>query len=322
LKANYWKSQAIFGKDNQMRTYLFHILAVSVIMSFFVAMPVGAAEKPKPQDENIWSDDQPTSEQKLTGMAEEITCRLLDRIARTDPEKAEYLKRLAKENPEQFRAELKKLSRDRFGRDLRGRKDRRFPRGRLDSDMPFETDRFGPGGGGRHMKRGMGREHMRARHAELLEWLKENYPEKAEKLAQLQDENPKLYMRKLMLCMKKYGRIAEASRSNPQLAEILKEDFKLKKERNKLLREIAGTADDEGKKQLTGQLEQTVASRFDLIVKRKQIAHKQLRAELEKLQQKVQKREAELKKWKEIKDQKVKQRIKELISRTEKFSWE
>jgi hypothetical protein len=290
-------------------------------MFFFVAMPAGAAEKAKPQDENIWSDEQPASEQRLAEMAEKMTGWLLDQIARTDPKKAEYLKRLAKENPEQFKAELKKFNRDRFGRNYRGRKDRRSGRGRPDSDMPFETDKPCPGGG-RGMQRGMGREHMRAREAELLEWLKENYPEKAEKLARLQDENPELYMRQLMLSMKKYGRIAETSRSNPQLAEILKEDLKLKAARDKLLRKIAGTADEGERKQLTGQLEQTVASRFDLIVKRKQIAHKQLRAELEKLQQKVQKREAKLKKWKEIKDQKVKQRIKELISQTEKFCWE
>jgi hypothetical protein len=290
-------------------------------MFFFVATAAGAAEKP--QTEDIWSeDDQPAGEQRPIGLTESTGCRLLDRIARTDPEKAEYLKRLAEENPEQFRAELKKLSRERFGRNYRGRKDRRPGRGRPDSDIPFETDRPGPSGR-RHMQRGMGREHMRAGHtAEFIEWLKENYPEKAEKLARLQDENPKLYMRLLKLSMKKYGRIAEASRTNPQLAEILKEDLKFKAARDKLLRKIAGTTDEQEKKQLTEQLEQTVASRFDLIVKRKQISYEQLRAELEKLQQEVRKREAELKKWKEIKDEKVKQRIKELISRTEKFSWE
>ena len=60
---------------------------------------------------------------------------------------------------------------------------------------------------------------------EHIEWLEQNYPDEAKKLAELREKDPGLYMRKLGLSLKKYGKIAEASRENPQLAEVLKEDL-------------------------------------------------------------------------------------------------
>ena len=67
-----------------------------------------------------------------------------------------------------------------------------------------------------------------------------------------------------------------------------------------------------------------VSSRFDLIVKRKQIEYEQLRNRLEKLKKEVEQREAEVEKWKDakFKNESVKARLEELVSGAEKFQWD
>ena len=129
-------------------------------------------------------------------------------------------------------------------------------------------------------------------------------------------------MRRLWLSKKQYGRIAEATRENPKLAKVLKEDLELKKKRDKLLGRIRAVSDEKKKKELTAQLEEIVGDRFDLIVRRKQIRYEQLRKKLEKLKKQVKQSEAEVEKWNELKDEKVKERLEELISQTEKFNWD
>ena len=69
-----------------------------------------------------------------------------------------------------------------------------------------------------------------------------------------------------------------------------------------------------------GKREKTM-SKFDLIVKRKQITYEQLRKELEELKERVKESEAEVEKWKKVKSEKVNERLEELIGRTEKFNW-
>jgi flagellar motor protein MotB len=122
--------------------------------------------------------------------------------------------------------------------------------------------------------------------------------------------------------LKKYRRIFEAEKENPELAKVLKEDLELKEKRNKLLRRIRASTNDAEKKRLTKELEEVVSSRFDLIVKRKQIEYEQLSKKLEKLKEQVKRSEAEVEKWENVKDKEVKQRLEELISRAEKFNWE
>ena len=168
------------------------------------------------------------------------------------------------------------------------------------------------------------REQMHERHTEYLEWLEKNYPEKAKKLAELKEEKPKLYRRQIGLSLKKYGRIAKASKENPELAEALKEDLELKKERDKLLRKIRAATDDDKKKKLVKKLEEVVDSRFDLIVKRKQIRYEMTSKRLEKLREQVKQSKAEVEKWKDakFKNENVKARLEELTSKIESFKWD
>ena len=310
-------------------TILVSIIAAAMLLT--VAPACGAVEK---KEQNIWSEDDP----KLTPWRWELTDekieRIMNRLRQTKPQEAEELAKLRKKDPEKFEAELRKVMREQFGRKFRHQKgqkagqrwqEHRIPPTR--PDCPVEPLRFGrkhdrqsePAGG---RKREMVRDRLREKHTEYLEWLKKNYPEKAEKLAQLREEKPELYWRKIGLSLKKYGRIAEAAKENPELAEALKEDLELKEKRNKLLRKIRASTSDAEKKELTEELEEVINSRFDLIVKRKQIEYEQLSNKLEKLKERVKQSEGEVEKWKNVKKAEVKQRLEELISRTEKFNWE
>ena len=157
-----------------------------------------------------------------------------------------------------------------------------------------------------------------------LQWLKKNYPEEARKLAELKGKRPRLYRRRLALTSKRYGRIQEAEKQHPALAQVLKKDLALMSKRSKLLRKLKATTDDTDKEQLAEKLEQVVADRFDLIVKRKQVRYQQLRKELDKLIEQVSTSEAMLDKYRDrqYKNNHVKQRVEELTSGKEQFRWD
>ena len=162
---------------------------------------------------------------------------------------------------------------------------------------------------------------MQRKHEEYLDWLKENYPQEAQELEKVRQENPELYMRRVMHSSRKYGRIAEAAKDNPELAAVLKEDLELKDERDEIVQKLR-SAEGEETEALTAELKEIVSRRFDLIVKRKQLQHKQLLEKLEKLKKQVEESEAEAEKWEATKDEKVQSRLKELLERSEKFRWD
>ena len=293
------------------------VLVMAAAMLVTPALPCWAVGKEK---EDIWLEDEPGQWPKRWELTEEKIEHIMSYLADEEPAKAEELKQLRSKEPEKFKAELRKVMHEKFGKKLREHRQQRAGRkSHLDQDM----GRFGArrGEGGEWRRREMVRERLQARHAEYIKWLEKNYPEEAEKLAELREEKPELYMKKLWLSKKQYGRIAEAAKKNPQLAEVLKDDLELKRKRDELLRKI-GAASENEKKELAKELEKVVSSRFDLIVKRKQIRYEQLRKELEKLKEQVKKSEAEVGKWKEAKGEKVRERVEELISRTEKFKWD
>ncbi|HUV41595.1 MAG TPA: hypothetical protein VMW23_07405 [Sedimentisphaerales bacterium] len=225
--------------------------------------------------------------------------RLMDRLSRTDPNRAEELKELRERDPEKFREEIRKVMHQQQGQ-------RRW--------MRPEGFGFGKGPGPKGFREPAGH----------LEWLEKNYPEEAEKLAELKGEKPELYRRRLALTSRRYGRIQEAERQHPELAQVLKEDLALMSKRSQLLGKLKAATDNTEKKQLTSELEQVVGNRFDLIVKRKQMRYQQLRKELDKLIEQVSTSEAMLDKYKDpqFKKDHVKQRVEELTSGKEPFSWD
>lgn len=248
---------------------------------------------------------------------EEMINRFMDRLKETEPEKAEELAKLREKEPEKFKEEIKNVMRENFRRMFREQRGRgqRGPEGRGER---------GPEGRERGPRRG----DMMARFAELQEkflvWLKENYAEEAEKLAEIKEKNPELYERQLRLLWMKYGRIFMIAQENPELAEILKQQHGLNHQRDELMRKVGKAKDEKEKQKLVDELGEVLGKKFDLIVRRKQIAFEQLRERLQELEKQVKESEAKVERWQkaEFKQEQIKNRLAELVGKSEKFDWD
>lgn len=316
-----------FGKGKTMRTNYAKLVVMAAMALLLVSTVVCRAGEKK---EDFWGGDRPRQRyrdrQGRFELTEERIERIMARLKEAEPEKAEELQKLQEEDPNQFKAELRKTLRERFGKRLqeRGQKGARQGRGAGP----------GPGGpGGHHGPSGHGGPpdiggpmagRMQGEHAELMEWLEKNYPEAAERMRDLHGDKPELFERRMGLGLRRYGRIMEAEKENPELAAVLKEDLELKEHRDKLLRQIRKATDEQEKKELVAELQAVVNARFDLIVKRKQMEYEELRKRLERLRQQVQKSEANVEKWKnaDYKAENIKARVEKLLEGKQKFDWE
>ena len=304
------------------------VLSTATVIFLTASLVCLAAEE---KEEKIWRDEGPRHWGGRFELTDEVIEHVMVRLRETNPERAKELKKLREKKPEQFKAELRKIMREQFAGRFGEHREGIGGRGPGPEGGAMGGGGFGGGRGMRDRereKRDPERrerterwgERLRERYAEYLEWLEKNYPEEAQELAELKEAKPDLHMRQFWLSYRKYRRIFEASEENPKLVEILKEDLELKEKRDKLLGKIRAASGDE-KKELVGELKNVVSSRFDLIVKRKQITYEQLRKELEELKERVKESEAEVEKWKKVKSEKVNERLEELIGRTEKFNW-
>ncbi len=318
---------AVFGKGKKMKkSYVtMLVLAMAGVLLLSIAVPCQAGEK---EEESIWSQDEPVRKHRRFELTDERIERMMGRLEETDPEKAQKLAELREEDPEKFKAELRELVRERFGRWMRegrkeGRKEARRPGGGPFGEAGGLFGKHGgPFGGGRGPGHGPHGMRMHRLHSEYLEWLEENYPEEAERLAEMREENPELHRRHLAFSMKKYGRIAKAAEDNPELAAVLKENLELKEQRAELLEEIESASDKE-KEALMEELKEVVSRRFDLIVKRKELEYEQLRKKVAELQEHVDKSEAKMEKWRDakFKSESIESRVKELLGNSDEFKW-
>ncbi len=309
-----------------MRKSPIAILVLAVMAGILLSSPtqVRAAEETKVM---FWSEPKPKPARtagQLQLTPEQIE-HLMERLRKAEPERAEELEKLRKNDPAAFKAELRKILRRRIGRQIRTRTEQgpgeHFGGGR-EERAKMRGGREGPEGGGRR-----GRSRRPKIPAEMMdeyiEWFEESYPDEAKKLADMQQKNPDLYGIKLRLGFSMYREIFEASRNNPELAEILKQDLELKEQRRDLLRKIR-TADKDHQKKLTEQLKGIVGSRYDLIVRRKQIEYEQMLERLKELQQEVQQKRGDLGNWKDadFKNRNVQDRVQELTGSAKEFKWE
>ncbi|MFA5252056.1 MAG: hypothetical protein WC454_05685 [Phycisphaerae bacterium] len=285
------------------------VLAMAAVLSV-TALYCRAAEDVNKKEDNIWSEDTAKGEHGRPELTDEKIESIMSQLAETEPNKAKELKQLQEKDPEKFKAELRDVMREQFGKKFREHAEKR--------PEPFGLRgmQHGPEG----MPLGAG---MPWRYDKYLDWLKENYADEAKKLAELSTKDPNLYWKQLGHSLKKYGRIAEASVENPQLAEVLKEDLALRQQQDKLLEQIK-TADDKKKEELVNDLKEVLNHRFDAILKRKQIEYEHLLKKLERLKKEVEQRSAKVEKWKaaESKNESVKSRLEELLSKTDEFKWD
>jgi hypothetical protein len=211
-------------------------------------------------------------------------------LKKRDPAKAKELEKLRKGDIEKFKTQLREVARpelDQIGRDY------------------WEARR-------------------QKRNAEFLEWLKATYPEEEQRLATLREKDPPLYARTLDHLLSQYGHIFDAHSSNPELGAVLKEDFDLKKRTDEICRQLRREKAEAKKQELGTELQEVVARRYDLIVRRKEIAYEQLLKRLQDLQKQVIESKSDIAKYKDdrIKQENVRQRVQALTDNKVKFKWD
>jgi hypothetical protein len=288
----------------------FTILSLCMILP----MPSAIAE------EDIWTDE-PASRSRRFDLTDERVDRILKMIGEKAPERAEELKRLRKKDPEKFkeqiRAELAKMQPPERGRPEGSRPDRDSTR-RRPGEPPARDD--APGSRGQR-RGGRWRENMQKSHEEYIKWLERNYPDEAQTLQDLQEKDPEQYFRSAFASRRKYGRIMEAEKRNPELAEVLKEDLEIQSLRVGLLKEV-NQVNGKKREEIVKELESLVSRRFDLIVRKKQLQYQDLQKRLEKMQEELKQRQLEVKKLQDSKEKAIEDRVKELIDQGEKVKWE
>ena len=326
----------ISGKDTKMTIQIRRWHLAAALVAAVTLLSLTPTTHAVEADENIWSEQQPET-QRRSRLTDERIEEFLDQLAEAHPERAEELRKLRKDNPEQFRKEIRETFAQRRrmgghpGEEPRGQgrgggrpgpgtgPGRMRGRGGPEREDRPRTEGKGQGGG-----RERWRERMERRHDEYIEWLKKDFPEEAKRLTRLHEKDPENleeYIQQVIDSRGKYGEIMEAQERNLELAEVLKEEIELKRDRAKLLKKIR-TAQPKQRKELMQKLEELVNIRFDLIVRKKQLRYEHLRRKLERLQKEVKEREAEVEKLKSKKAQFIKKRVEELTSKAEKMDWD
>jgi len=292
---------------------VFFVIAALLLSCTFSGSVIAA-------EEDIWSDE-PARIPRRFQLTDEKIEQTLKRIAEKAPKRAEELKLLRKEDPEKFneqiQAELAKIEPSPTPGPEGPRGDRDFSR-RRPTETPTPGDRSRTRGQGRP---GRWREHMQRRHEEYIQWLEKNYPDEAENLNELQQNDPEQYFKGAFTSMRKYGRIMDAEKRSPELAEILKEDLEIQNHRVELLEQIKQSGGQK-REELVKQLEDLISRRFDLIVRKKQLQYEDLQKRLEEMQAELKQRQLEVRKLQETKEKALKERLEELIGQTEKVNWQ
>ncbi len=271
------------------------VILIMTTMATIAIVPCYSQEKNT--DKDIWTED----DQRGPGRGgpgrgdrgpgrfrsrEEEVNRFLEELKKSDPKKAEELGKLRKDNPEKFREEFVKTMREHWNK-------------RIES----------------------WRNKWRA---EFLQWLQKVVPEVAGELARLKETDANLYSKKYDLVRDKYRRIFEESKRNPELAQVLLADIELDEKQEELLKKIKVAKSEREKKKLMSQLEEVVGNKYDLIIRRKQIAYEFLLRRIAQLQEELNKSREEIINWQneEIKAENVKQRLKELTEKSRRFKWQ
>lgn len=246
----------------------------------------------------------------------EIVERVLDRIAQNDPELAEELRALHESNPDAFRKRIIELIQ---AQRTPGPDDERLSPPGMEPEGRKDREGRGERGGGRM---GLASKGRMDRHVnEYMDWLRENYPEEHETLSALREKEEATFHRRFELSLRKYGRIMSIQKRNPELAEVLKEDLVLKERRDEILEEVRFASAEE-KDALKAELNAIVSTRFDLIVRQKELQYQSLLRKLEELEAEIEKRQQEVNSLIERKPESVESRVAELLNETEQINWD
>lgn len=275
----------------QLRRVAVMLAGIALAGGWMVAS-LPAAENKKTKDD-IWKDEPKDARRSWSwqrDLSKEQTDKVMKDLQKRDPAKAKALAELRRRDPEQFKTELREQGRPEIEQLIRERWEAR----RQDRNKRF------------------------------LEWLKANYPAEEQSLMKLKEGDPHLYMTSFEHMMNCYGYIFEADNSNPDLGTVLKEDLHLRKRTDELCAELHRERSEARKQALGTELQEVVARRYDLIVRRKEIACEQLLKRLEELQRQVTESKDEIAKYKDdrIRRENVKQRLQSLTENKVRFKWD
>jgi RNA-binding protein 25 len=280
------------------------VLAMAAVIMLSI-LPCSAHRMGEEKKEDIWTKDEPRGPggdpregprrgpgpgRRRFELTDEEIDRIMKGLKERDPAKAKELAELREKEPEKFREELREVAREEFGKVMRERI----------------------------------KAWMLQRQAEFLEWLEKNFRKEAKELSRLKDRDPDLYWKKFDIVRKKYWLIFEEERRNPELAKVLKEKLKLNERRDRLVREIRAASDEKKRKALIERLKEVISSRFDLIVREKQIAYKRLLKRLEELKKRIEESRDEIIKWRndKFKADEVEKRIEDLTEGRPGLKWD
>jgi hypothetical protein len=276
-----------------------------------------ASETPKPKDPGAEPAKMEPREGPRDQSPQQRTDRAIRWIKENDPNKARELEGLRTSDPNRFNKEMREYFRDRmrgegFDWSLLGPGDFGGPEG--------PGRQGGPGGQmGRFGEPGMGgdpRAAMDKERDEFLKWMTANYPEEGKKLTELRKNEKDMAKvdRQTMQNYRQYITIYVASKYNPKLAEILKQDLPLRKERRDLSAAIDKTTDAAEKAKLTDKLHDVVARRFDLLIQQKQIEYDILLERLKTVQKQIEDSKSKLEDMKQNSKQHIDKQMSDLLS--------
>jgi hypothetical protein len=203
----------------------------------------------------------------------------LGELKKRDPNAAKELAELRKKDPNEFRSELRRTAGQEIGRVI------------IENWRKIQREEF-------------------------LEWLEKYVPKEAEELARWKDKEPNLYTQKYELTWRRYDRIYDMTRRNPELAKVLVADLQLQERQRELQNKYRNAEVEDEKNVLEAQLEVVVSDRYDLLVRQKQLEYEQLLRRLEALQNEVKASMKEIETWldKGFKEKNVKERLEFLTS--------
>jgi hypothetical protein len=271
------------------------ILALAIAAAILIAaLPCPAGENDNNDEEGIWNKSDQGRERSGRGrgrgrpeLSDEEINRIFEDFKKRNPKKAKELADLRKKDPDKFREELRRHADEEFGRLMEERMQK----------------------------------WRQARQAAFLKWLEINAPDETRELARLKNADPDFYNKKYELVRRRYSRIFDESRRNPDLAKILLEDVKLQKRQDELVAKIQTTRNKEVEKSLTAELEDVVGLRYDVILRRRQMAYAWLLKRIEDLRSQLRESRNDIIKYQDpkTKEENVKQRIKDLLEEKKGF---
>jgi hypothetical protein len=275
-----------------MRLLRMAALLVGLALTGGFAATILVAGEPKQTKSDIWLDEpketQPPWWQR--DLTNDVVDRILQGLQKRDPAKAKQLTDLRQKDPGKFKVLLREQGQPELDQIIRERFDAR----RQDRNTKF------------------------------VAWLKTNYAAEEQELTSLKTKDPQLYISEFDRLMRQYGYIFEADMSCPEMGTALKADFELKKRANELIKQIRNEKSDAKKQALGMELQDVTAKRYDLIVRRKEIAYDELTRKLNDLQKQVQESKDEIARWRDpkIKQANVRQRVQALTENKVRFKWD